>query len=71
MEEQGSLLRQLVMDRRAWVFVAGNAKQMPDQVTLALQAALSKDGDHQNVRAAEDYIKEMMKQNRLQLETWS
>lgn len=68
MEEQGSLLRRLVLDRRAWVFVAGNAKQMPDQVTQALQAALTADGDGS---FAENYIKDMIKESRLQLETWS
>lgn len=63
------MLRQLVVERNAWVFVAGNAKEMPDQVTSALQAAL--EGD-QGVSSGEDYVKEvMMKQNRLQLETWS
>ena len=41
MEEQGSFLCQLVMKRADWIFVARNAKQMPDQVTQALKTALA------------------------------
>ena len=66
MEEQGSLLCQLVLKRGAWIFVAGNAKQMPDQVTQALKTALAV-----NEPEADDYVSEMVKQSRLQFETWS
>jgi sulfite reductase alpha subunit-like flavoprotein len=62
MEEQRSLLRQLIVERKAWVFVAGNAKQMPDQVTQALKDALGDDSNE---------FDQLVKQSRLQLETWS
>ena len=76
MEEQGSLLRRLLIHNRAWVFVAGNAKQMPDQVTQALRMALMSDdgasiNDAWTLDQANHYITEMIKQSRLQLETWS
>ena len=76
MEEQRLLLRQLLIHKRSWVFVAGNAKQMPDQVTQALRMALMNDDGASNNDAwtldkANLYITEMIKQSRLQLETWS
>ena len=76
MEEQRLLLRRLLIHKRASVFVAGNAKQMPDQVTQALRMALmNDDGASTNnswtLDKANDYITEMIKQSRLQLETWS
>lgn len=70
MDEQRSLLRSLLIDQEACVFVAGNAKQMPDQVTQALRVALMND-DGWTAAKAEAYITEMVKQSRLQLETWS
>lgn len=70
MDEQRALLRRLVIDQGAWVFVAGNAKQMPDQVTESLRSALILDDDWTADRAA-DYIAAMSRQSRLQLETWS
>ena len=76
MEEQRLLLRRLLIHKRASVFVAGNAKQMPDQVTQALRMALMNDdgastNDSWTLDKANDYITEMIKQSRLQLETWS
>ncbi len=75
MDEQRLLLRRLLIDSQASVFVAGNAKQMPDQVTQALRAALMNDGgaasDAWTLDKAEAYITSMIKQSRLQLETWS
>ena len=62
------LLSELMVERGAWVFVAGNAKQMPDQVLDALIKVLSSrmTGDQ-----AAAYVKQMQNQSRLQLETWS
>ena len=75
MDEQRLLLRRLLIDQQASVFVAGNAKQMPDQVTQALRSALmNEDGatsDGWSIDKAQSYITEMMKQSRLQMETWS
>ena len=67
-EEQVELLSELMVERGAWVFVAGNAKQMPDQVLDALIKVLSSrmTGDQ-----AAAYVKQMQNQSRLQLETWS
>ena len=61
MEEQRSLMRQLLVEKRAWVFVAGNAKQMPDQVTQAVKDALDDSNE----------FDQLISQSRLQLETWS
>lgn len=76
MKEQRLLLHRLLIHQRAYVFVAGNAKQMPDQVTQALRTALmnedgANDDDSWTMDKAESYIAEMVKQSRLQLETWS
>lgn len=71
MDDQRLLLRQLLLDRQACVFVAGNAKQMPDQVTQALRMALMNDDGSWTADKAQTYIADMIKQSRLQLETWS
>lgn len=75
MDDQRLLLRKLLIDQQAWVFVAGNAKQMPDQVTQALRTALMNEGAIGDTSWTEDkaqaYITDMIKQSRLQLETWS
>ena len=74
MDEQRSTLRRLFIDHRACLFIAGNSKQMPDQVTDALRMALmdgSDDGEVWTRERADAYITSMAKDNRLQLETWS
>ena len=67
-EEQIRLISELIVDRGGWVFIAGNAKQMPDLVMDAIRSALI-------TRMEEDqagqYIKRMQNTSRLQLETWS
>ena len=68
MEGQWELLSELIIDRGGYVFVAGNAKQMPDQVRSALQLVLAK---RLGEEAASLYLKNMEKSNRIQLETWS
>lgn len=72
MDEQRSLLRQLLIDQGAWIFIAGNSKQMPDQVTDALRMALMNGAGGEWTREQADaYITTLVKESRLQLETWS
>lgn len=67
LEEQADVVRRLIVEEGGHVFVAGNAKQMPDQVRAALNAALRVDEDDDGV----DRCAELEKRGRLQFETWS
>ena len=50
----------------ARVFIAGNAKQMPDQVTQEVAAAVGLRGEE-----ADKFVEEMTRSKRLQMDTWS
>merc|ERR1712150_213651 len=70
-EDQKSYIGDLIVNHDAFVYIAGNAKQMPDQVKDALiEAILSvdDDGDKQGAKA---FLNQMSKEKRLQMETWS
>lgn len=68
-EKEAEILSDLIVQRGAWIFIAGNAKEMPDQVSDALRKVLSSTcmTDDQ----ADIYLKQMLNQSRLQLETWA
>jgi len=69
-EKQSQLVADLVVNQRARVFIAGNAKQMPDSVKSALKDCLVKHNfvEKENV---DQFLSQMEKERRLQLETWS
>jgi len=67
-EKETELLSNLIVQRGAWVFIAGNAKEMPGQVSDALRKVLTSCMTNDQ---ADAYLKQMQNQSRLQLETWS
>ncbi|TRY78288.1 hypothetical protein TCAL_06899 [Tigriopus californicus] len=69
-EEQGQLVSDLILNHQGSFFIAGNAKQMPDQVTAALKAALSKFGSLSEFDA-DLLVRRMILDKRYQTETWS
>ena len=62
---EAPLVAQFVRDG-ARVYIAGNAKQMPDQVTQEIARAVGKSGDE-----ADKLVEEMIRLKRLQMDTWS
>ena len=62
---EAPLVAQFVRDG-ARVFIAGNAKQMPDQVTQEVAAAIGLRGEE-----AEKFVEDMTRHKRLQMDTWS
>ncbi len=63
MRESAYLLRHLILERGAHLYVAGNAKQMPDQVRETLSEILED--------SSGNYMTSMERKGRLQFETWS
>ncbi|KAJ8039423.1 NADPH-dependent diflavin oxidoreductase 1 [Holothuria leucospilota] len=70
LEKQKEIVWKLISDQGAWFFVAGNAKQMPTDVRDTLLAIFRSEGK-MNEQEAEDYLKEMERKRRFQMETWS
>lgn len=60
----------LIHDQRGSFYIAGNAKQMPDQVKDALKQVLRK-YTHMDDKEADDYVQTMENEKRFQTETWS
>jgi sulfite reductase (NADPH) flavoprotein alpha-component len=69
-EREGRKVWQWLEGRKASVFIAGNAKRMPQDVQQALQSVCEKWGglDPTEARA---YMASLTASCRLQLETWS
>ncbi|XP_078604811.1 NADPH-dependent diflavin oxidoreductase 1-like isoform X1 [Branchiostoma floridae x Branchiostoma japonicum] len=69
-KENGAVIWDLIHNQEAWIFVAGNAKQMPTDVQSALQSVLM---DHGNMGEAEAdrYIHSLEHRRRYQVEAWS
>ncbi|XP_071802445.1 NADPH-dependent diflavin oxidoreductase 1-like [Asterias amurensis] len=70
MEENSALLWELINSQKACFFIAGNAKQMPKDVTEALKKIIRTRGNL-NETETEDYLKDMERSRRFQVETWS
>jgi len=66
--QNSSLIRSLILEKNAWVYVAGSSKNMPGQVRKAIVSALS---DSLGEDAAEEYVEKMENVGRYQTETWS
>uniref|UniRef100_A0A1Y1KHU1 NADPH-dependent diflavin oxidoreductase 1 n=3 Tax=Photinus pyralis TaxID=7054 RepID=A0A1Y1KHU1_PHOPY len=66
-EENGDLLWELLRTRNVYVFVAGNAKNMPRQVREAFVSVCKMNGGMAN---ADAFIENMEKTGRYQTETW-
>lgn len=68
--EQSTLVWDLLDKDGAFFFVAGNSKNMPDSVREALKQIAVAEGGRTD-EEAEDYVQELEKKKRFQLETWS
>ncbi|XP_068104750.1 NADPH-dependent diflavin oxidoreductase 1 [Hyperolius riggenbachi] len=69
-KENAAYLWDLINTRRAFFFLAGNAKSMPVQVTDALKDVFRSEGA-MSTAEAEQYFSMMEKSGRFQAETWS
>ncbi|KAM9441401.1 NADPH-dependent diflavin oxidoreductase 1 [Clarias gariepinus] len=69
-KEQAKLLWDLIVNRNAFFYIAGNAKQMPTAVCDALKEAFQQEGGLSESEAQE-MLDTMEKTGRFQSETWS
>ncbi|XP_048772680.2 NADPH-dependent diflavin oxidoreductase 1-like [Ostrea edulis] len=70
MLNKGPLLWKLLEDEAAWFYIAGNAKQMPDDVKSALHNIIQQHG-HMSSEEADSYIHRLEQTRRYQAETWN
>jgi sulfite reductase alpha subunit-like flavoprotein len=68
--ENGPFIWELLLTRQAWFMIAGNAKQMPSDVTNSLKTVLHQEGGMTDFEI-EEYMKKLERDRRFQLETWS
>jgi sulfite reductase alpha subunit-like flavoprotein len=68
--EHGQLVWQWISERGAAVYIAGNARKMPDDVRLALRDVALRHGG-MTVEAADAWVSEFENRKRLQVEAWS
>ncbi|XP_073414359.1 NADPH-dependent diflavin oxidoreductase 1 isoform X2 [Dendrobates tinctorius] len=69
-QENGAYLWELIGNRQAFIYIAGNAKSMPTQVTDALKSVFQSEGQ-MSALEAEQYLVMLEKCGRFQSETWS
>uniref|UniRef100_A0A3Q2E4N9 Oxidoreductase FAD/NAD(P)-binding domain-containing protein n=2 Tax=Cyprinodon variegatus TaxID=28743 RepID=A0A3Q2E4N9_CYPVA len=69
-KEAAPLLWDLITNRKACFYIAGNAKQMPAAVCDALKETFQQEGGV-SAEEAEQMLVAMEKKGRLQSETWS
>ncbi|XP_077140107.1 NADPH-dependent diflavin oxidoreductase 1 [Ranitomeya variabilis] len=69
-QENGAYLWGLISNRQAFIYIAGNAKSMPTQVTDALKSVFQSEGQ-MSAPEAEQYLVMLEKCGRFQSETWS
>ncbi len=65
-ERHAEIIEEVIFERQGSVFIAGNAKMMPDQVMDAVKKASGLSAED-----AEKYTDRMLATKRLQMETWS
>ncbi|CAG5115516.1 unnamed protein product [Candidula unifasciata] len=70
LRENGSLVWKMIHEERASFFIAGNAKNMPDDVKEAVCDVISKYGS-MSAENAMMYIQNLEKGRRFQVEAWS
>ncbi|XP_022327985.2 NADPH-dependent diflavin oxidoreductase 1-like [Crassostrea virginica] len=68
--EKAAILWKLLDEEKAWFFIAGNAKQMPDDVKSALHTVIQENG-HMTSQEADAYLHRLEQTRRYQAETWS
>ena len=70
LEEAGELIWDFIHNKDSYFFIAGNAKQMPNDVINSLKKIIEKYGN-MNEEEAELYFKKLEMKRRFQCETWS
>lgn len=70
MIEHGHLIWQWISEKQARVYLAGSAKQVPEQVCDALKTVFVQHGSMTSEQA-DDYLRMMEKSKQFQRETWS
>jgi sulfite reductase alpha subunit-like flavoprotein len=68
--EYGHLVWEWILHKQARIYLAGSAKQVPEQVSDALKTVFIKYG-HMTNEQADDYLNEMERTKQFQRETWS
>lgn len=68
--EYGNLVWEWISNKQARIYLAGSAKQVPEQVSDALKTVLVKYGEMTDEQA-ENYLREMERTKQFQRETWS
>lgn len=68
--EYGHLVWEWIAQKQARVYLAGSAKQVPEQVSDALKSVFIQHGQMTDEQA-EDYLREMERKKDFQRETWS
>uniref|UniRef100_UPI00398F5F4A NADPH-dependent diflavin oxidoreductase 1-like isoform X2 n=1 Tax=Pristiophorus japonicus TaxID=55135 RepID=UPI00398F5F4A len=69
-KENGSLIWDLIQKKKAYFYIAGNAKMMPAQVTDSLKAIFQSEGGLSDPES-EHLLVELERCRRFQTETWS
>ncbi|XP_041825448.1 NADPH-dependent diflavin oxidoreductase 1 [Melanotaenia boesemani] len=69
-KEKAALIWDLIINRMACVYIAGNAKEMPASVCDAVKEVFQQEGGV-SAEEAEEMLTAMEKTGRLQMETWS
>ncbi len=68
--EYGHLVWEWISHKQARIYLAGSAKQVPEQVSDALKTVFITHG-HMTNEQADDYLREMERTKQFQRETWS
>ena len=70
LQDNKELFGDIIVNQDGFIYIAGNAKQMPDQVQDAFKEAIFS-LDESDRKGAEKFVKSMLEEKRLQMETWS
>ena len=70
LQDNKELFGDIIVNQDGFIYIAGNAKQMPDQVQDAFKEAIFS-LDESDRKGAEKFVKSMLEEKRLLMETWS
>jgi sulfite reductase alpha subunit-like flavoprotein len=68
--EYGHVVWEWILHKQARIYLAGSAKQVPEQVSDALKTVFIQHGN-MTIEQADDYLREMERTKQFQRETWS
>lgn len=70
-KDHKELFGDVIVNQDGFIYIAGNSKQMPDQVKEAFQECVESIGDEEDAQEVRNYVNQMLTEKRLQMETWS